>query len=45
MQYTARYNIQYDGRWIALRNSVLRIGIAVKCVHAVFLAVVNVKFG
>ena len=33
IQYTARYKIQYVGHWVALLNSVLRIGIAVKCVH------------
>ena len=33
LQYTARYNIQYDGHWVALLNSVLRIGLAIKRVH------------
>ena len=33
MQYTARYNIHYVGRWVAQLDSVLRIEIAVKCVH------------
>ena len=33
VQYTVHYNIHYVGRWVALQNSVVTVGIAVKCVH------------